>query len=187
MEPVTVVKGAVSLLARDDIDTDQILPKHYLKRIERGGYGEYLFDQWRKQPGWRLPANPILVTGRNFGCGSSREHAPWALQDYGFRALIAPSFADIFRTNCTKIGLLPVVLSEPACRAVVAAGQAVIDLRTQELRYGDGCLARFEIDPDEKHRLLEDLDDVTSTLQRMDAIPSYEASQRRYLPTTASL
>ena len=98
----------MSVLNRDDVDTDQIIPKQFLKRVERTGFGEFLFFDWAKQPGWDLPRNPILVAGRNFGCGSSREHAPWALEDYGFQAIIAPSFADIFRSNCTKIGLLPV-------------------------------------------------------------------------------
>ena len=94
------------MLNRDDVDTDQIIPKQFLKRVERTGFGEFLFYDWAKQPGWDLPKNPILVAGQNFGCGSSREHAPWALEDYGFQAVIAPSFADIFRSNCTKIGLV---------------------------------------------------------------------------------
>ena len=112
MEAVTVVSGAVSVLDRSDVDTDQIIPKQFLKRIERSGFGEFLFHDWAKEDGWDLPANPILVAGRNFGCGSSREHAPWALEDYGFRAIVASSFADIFYSNCTKVGLLPVVLPE---------------------------------------------------------------------------
>src|ERR687890_253234 len=112
MEPVSVVGGPVSVLLRDDVDTDQIIPKQFLKRVERTGFGEFLFYDWAQEPGWDLPANPILVTGRNFGCGSSREHAPWALEDYGFRAVIASSIADIFFSNCTKNGLLPVVLAE---------------------------------------------------------------------------
>ena len=102
--------GPVSHLDRADVDTDQIMPKQFLKRVERTGFGEFLFYDWAKEPGWDLPANPILVAGENFGCGSSREHAPWGLQDYGFQAIVAPSFADIFYSNCTKIGLLPVVL-----------------------------------------------------------------------------
>ena len=106
MEPINIIEGAVCVLRRDDVDTDQIIPKQFLKRIERTGFGEFLFYDWAKEPGWNLPANPILVAGPNFGCGSSREHAPWALEDYGFRAIVAPSFADIFFSNCTKIGLL---------------------------------------------------------------------------------
>src|SRR4026209_1716529 len=107
MDPITVIDGAVSVLDRDDVDTDQIIPKQFLKRIERSGFGEFLFYDWRNHPGWDLPANPILRAGRNFGCGSSREHAPWALEDYGFKAIVAPSFADIFYSNLTKIGPLP--------------------------------------------------------------------------------
>ena len=107
MEPISVIEGGVSVLDRADVDTDQIIPKQFLKRVERTGFGEFLFYDWAKEPGWDLPANPILSPGRNFGCGSSREHAPWALEDYGFQAIVAPSFADIFYSNCTKIGLLP--------------------------------------------------------------------------------
>ncbi len=117
MEPVNVIEGPVSVLDRDDVDTDQIIPKQFLKRIERTGFGEFLFYDWKQEAGWDLPSNPILVTGRNFGCGSSREHAPWALEDYGFRAIIAPSFADIFASNSTKIGLLPVTLAADVCTA----------------------------------------------------------------------
>ena len=110
MKAIETITGPVSVLNRDDVDTDQIIPKQFLKRVERTGFGEFLFYDWAKEPDWDLPRNEILVAGRNFGCGSSREHAPWALEDYGFRAIIAPSFADIFRSNCTKIGLLPVEL-----------------------------------------------------------------------------
>ena len=119
MEPVRQIAGRVSVLDRADVDTDQIIPKQFLKRIERTGFGEFLFYDWAKEDGWDLPANPILATGPNFGCGSSREHAPWALQDYGFKAIIASSFADIFFSNCTKIGLLPVVLPEEEVNALM--------------------------------------------------------------------
>ena len=112
MKAIETITGPVSVLDRDDVDTDQIIPKQFLKRVERTGFGEFLFYDWAKEPDWDLPRNEILVAGRNFGCGSSREHAPWALEDYGFRAIIAPSFADIFRSNCTKIGLLPVELAD---------------------------------------------------------------------------
>ena len=112
VEPIETITGAVTHLNRANVDTDQIMPKQFLKRVERTGFGEFLFYDWAKEPGWELPANPILVTGENFGCGSSREHAPWGLQDYGFQAIVAPSFADIFYSNCTKIGLLPVEISE---------------------------------------------------------------------------
>ena len=123
MEAIETISGAISHLDRADVDTDQIMPKQFLKRVERTGFGEFLFYDWAKEPGWDLPANPILVAGENFGCGSSREHAPWGLQDYGFQAIVAPSFADIFYSNCTKIGLLPVVLDEQHCRALAAAGR----------------------------------------------------------------
>src|SRR5829696_9435600 len=128
MEPVSTVKGPISVLRRNDVDTDQIIPKQFLKRVERTGFGEYLFYDWAKEPGWDLPANPILVTGRNFGSGSSREHAPWALEDYGFKAIVAPSFADIFYSNCTKIGLLPVVLPEDEVERLYDAAEAEVDL-----------------------------------------------------------
>src|ERR671921_153011 len=138
MDPITVIDGAVSVLDRDNVDTDQIIPKQFLKRVERTGFGEFLFYDWKNEPNWELPHNPILAAGRNFGCGSSREHAPWALEDYGFETVIAPSFADIFYSNCTKIGLLPVVLPEDDVRAVMAAGSATIDLAEQEVVWAGG-------------------------------------------------
>src|ERR671923_2950967 len=128
MEPFISHHGRVAALRRADVDTDQIIPKQFLKRVERTGFGEFLFYDWAQEPGWSLPANPILATGPNFGCGSSREHAPWALQDYGFQAIVASSFADIFFSNCTKIGLLPVVLPEEEVRALMEAGSAEVDL-----------------------------------------------------------
>ena len=135
MEPIRVISGPVTTLARADVDTDQIIPKQFLKRIERTGFGEFLFYDWAQEPGWSLPKNPILATGPNFGCGSSREHAPWALQDYGFKAIVASSFADIFFSNCTKIGLLPVVLDEDEVRALMEAGEAEVDLEALEVRF----------------------------------------------------
>src|SRR3954468_21760229 len=123
MDPITVIDGPVSVLDRDDVDTDQIIPKQFLKRVERTGFGEFVFYDWKNEPGWDLPPNPILATGRNFGCGSSREHAPWALEDYGFKAIVAPSFADIFYANSTKVGLLPVPVPVEAVRAVMAGGR----------------------------------------------------------------
>ena len=185
MQPVTVVSGPVSVLLRDDVDTDQIIPKQFLKRVERTGFGEFLFYDWAKEPDWELPVNQILVTGRNFGCGSSREHAPWALEDYGFRAIIAPSFADIFRSNCTKIGLLPVELPADAVRAIAEAGEAQVDLAAQEVRAG-GQAYRFQIEPEVKHRLLNGLDDIALTLEQDDAIAAYERERERpSTPTTA--
>jgi 3-isopropylmalate/(R)-2-methylmalate dehydratase small subunit len=186
MHAIKTISGAVSVLDRSDVDTDQIMPKQFLKRVERTGFGEYLFHDWATEPGWDLPRNPILVTGRNFGCGSSREHAPWGLQDYGFTAIVAPSFADIFKSNCTKIGLLPIELREAEVRALMEAGEAQIDLDAQEVRFGD-TVARFEIDPETKHRLYNGLDDIALTLAQEDAIAAYEAQRERTGPVTTAL
>jgi 3-isopropylmalate/(R)-2-methylmalate dehydratase small subunit len=166
--------------------------------VERTGFGEFLFYDWAREPGWELPPNPILVAGRNFGCGSSREHAPWGLQDYGFRAIVAPSFADIFYSNCTKIGLLPVVLSEEDCQALAHAGQGEIDLQAQEVRWLLGAPADlrsvgrgpvvdpidfrsvpFEIDHETRRRLLEGLDDIGATLAHEAEIAAYESARER--------
>jgi 3-isopropylmalate/(R)-2-methylmalate dehydratase small subunit len=165
------------------------MPKQFLKRVERSGFGEFLFYDWAKEPGWDLPANPILVAGENFGCGSSREHAPWGLQDYGFRAIVAPSFADIFYSNCTKIGLLPVVLSEEDCRALAYAGHGQIDLEAQEVRIGvpPAREVPFEIDHEIRRRLLAGLDDVGVTLSREDVIAGYETERERSGPVTTAL
>jgi 3-isopropylmalate/(R)-2-methylmalate dehydratase small subunit len=186
MEAVRVVSGPVSVLDRADVDTDQIIPKQFLKRIERTGFGEFLFYDWAKEPGWDLPANPILATGPNFGSGSSREHAPWALQDYGFRAVVSESFADIFFSNCTKIGLLPVRLPGEEVRALMRAGEAQIDLEALEVRF-DGRAVPFEMDDEIRHRLLEGLDDIALTLQQTDAIAAYEAERERSGPVTTAL
>ena len=186
MKPVSLIEGGVSVLDRSDVDTDQIIPKQFLKRVERTGFGEFLFYDWAKQPGWDLPQNPILATGRNFGCGSSREHAPWALEDYGFEAVIAPSFADIFYSNCTKIGLLPVVLAEDEVRAVMEAGTASIDLAEQAVTWSGGE-ASFEIDPELRRRLLEGLDDIGVTLKHQEAIERFEAERERSGPVTTTL
>jgi 3-isopropylmalate/(R)-2-methylmalate dehydratase small subunit len=187
MQAIETITGHVSVLNRDDIDTDQIIPKQFLKRIERTGFGEFLFFDWMKEPGFDLPANPILVAGRNFGCGSSREHAAWALEDYGFRAVIAPSFADIFRSNATKIGLLPIQLTPEECAAIAEAGEAQVDLAAQEVRWPGGT-ARFDIDPQIKRRLLGGLDDVAVTLDEdADQIDAYERSHERAGPVTTGL
>jgi 3-isopropylmalate/(R)-2-methylmalate dehydratase small subunit len=186
MDAITTITGQVSVLDRDDVDTDQIMPKQFLKRVERTGFGEFLFYDWAKEPGWDLPQRPILVTGRNFGCGSSREHAPWGLQDYGFEAIVAPSFADIFFGNCTKIGLLPVVLDEDACEAVAAAGEAEIDLEALEVRAGGRSYA-FQLDDEIRHRLLNGLDEIALTLQQDDAIAAYERERERTGPVTTAL
>jgi 3-isopropylmalate/(R)-2-methylmalate dehydratase small subunit len=186
MKAIETITGRVSVLNRDDVDTDQIMPKQFLKRVERTGFGEFLFYDWAKEPGWDLPRNPILVSGRNFGCGSSREHAPWGLQDYGFQTIIAPSFADIFRSNCCKIGLLPVVLPEEACASIRDAGEAQVDLAAQEVRWPGGSVS-FEIEPEIRHRLLNGLDDIAMTLQEDAAISSYEHDRERSGPVTTSL
>jgi 3-isopropylmalate/(R)-2-methylmalate dehydratase small subunit len=190
MKAIETITGPVSVLMRDDVDTDQIIPTQFLKRVERTGFGEFLFYDWAKESGWDLPRNQVLVTGRNFGCGSSREHAPWALEDYGFRAVIASSFADIFRTNCTKIGLLPVTLSEAECRAIAEAGECQVDLASQEVRWvgGDGVhSASFDIDADVKHRLLNGLDDIALTLEQGDSIDAYERDRERAGPVTTAI
>jgi 3-isopropylmalate/(R)-2-methylmalate dehydratase small subunit len=186
MKAIETITDRVSVLQRDDVDTDQIIPKQFLKRVERTGFGEFLFYDWAKEPDWDLPARQILVSGKNFGCGSSREHAPWALEDYGFRVVIAPSFADIFRSNCTKIGLLPVELSDADCRAIAEAGEAQVDLAGQEVRWPGGS-ATFAIDEQTKHRLLNGLDDIDLTLQEGDAIAAYEADGERAGPVTTAL
>jgi 3-isopropylmalate/(R)-2-methylmalate dehydratase small subunit len=187
MKAIETITGKVSVLNRDDIDTDQIIPKQFLKRIARTGFGDFLFFDWMREPDFDLPANPILVAGRNFGCGSSREHAAWALEDYGFEAIIAPSFADIFRSNATKSGLLPVALTPEECASIAEAGEAQVDLASQEVRWPGGT-ARFEIDSELKHRLLSGLDDVAVTLEEeADKIDAYERARERGGPVTTSL
>src|SRR3954465_10269352 len=183
MDPITLIKGTVTVLDRADVDTDQIIPAQFLKRVERTGFGQFLFDEWRNQPGWDLPANPILAAGPNFGCGSSREPAPWALQDYGFQAIVSSSFADIFFNNCLKIGLLPVRLPEEDVRALMAAGAAAGGLRGPEVRFAGRAVA-FEIEEERRHRLLNGLDDIAQTLQRADAISAYEGERGRNGPGT---
>jgi len=175
MRPVDVIEGKVSVLDRSDVDTDQIIPKQFLKRVERTGFGEFLFYDWFRSGELELDANPILVAGRNFGSGSSREHAVWALQDFGFAAVIAPSFADIFYVNCTKNGLLPVILPWESCQEVATAGEARIDVDDQTVTFGGGVV-RFELDEEIKHRLLHGLDDIGITLQNEAAIGDFEAA-----------
>ena len=186
MDAIKTIEGGVSVLMRDDIDTDQIIPARYMKRVERTGFGEYLFADIKEKAGFDVPPNPILVTGVNFGCGSSREHAPWALEDYGFRAVVSPSFADIFYSNCTKIGLLPVVLAEGDVKELMAAGHARIDLEEQEIAFA-GRQVAFEIDAEIARRLLEGLDDIGVTLQVEHEIDRYEAERERTGPVTTTL
>lgn len=175
MKAVDVIEGKVSALDRADVDTDQIIPKQFLKRVERTGFGEFLFYDWIRSGEIELEPNPILVAGRNFGSGSSREHAVWALSDFGFEAVVAPSFSDIFYVNCTKNGLLPVILDEEHCRALAETGEARIDVDDQTVTFADGVV-RFEIDEEVKHRLLHGLDEIGLTLQRAEKIDAFESS-----------
>jgi 3-isopropylmalate/(R)-2-methylmalate dehydratase small subunit len=188
-------EGLVAALDRVNVDTDQIIPKQFLKRIERTGFDDCLFFDWRFLPDGspdpafelnqrRYAGATILLTGANFGCGSSREHAPWALHDYGFRALIAPSFADIFYNNCFKNGMLPIRLSEAEVedlfrRVKETEGyRLAIDLEGQRITSDDGLELTFEIDPFRKQCLLEALDDIGLTMQHEDEILKYEAKRR---------
>ena len=191
MDAVREVEGRAIPFGAKNVDTDVIIPAHWLKTVTREGLGRGAFETVRADPGnvFDDPAfasAPILIAGDNFGCGSSREHAPWALEDYGFRAVIAPSFADIFRSNCTKIGLLPVELPEDAVRAIAEAGECQVDLAAQEVRWAGGT-ATFDIDADTKHRLLNGLDDIGLTLQQDAAIAAYEQERERSGPVTTAL
>ena len=197
MEPFVTHTGVAAPLDRVNVDTDQIIPKQFLKRIERTGFGRFLFFDWRfledgepnpdfvlNRPGYAGAS--ILVAGRNFGSGSSREHAPWALLDYGFRCVIAPSFADIFYSNCFQNGILPVSLSEDAVARLMAKaaerpGYAVtVDLDAQNVSDESGDVSEsFEIDPFRRHSLMNGLDDIGLTLQHEDAIAAYEARRSR--------
>jgi 3-isopropylmalate/(R)-2-methylmalate dehydratase small subunit len=194
VEPVSVVRGTVAALDRANVDTDQIIPKQFLKRIERSGFGEFLFWDWRKEPDFPLnrpefAGAPILATGRNFGSGSSREHAPWALEDAGYRAIVAPSFGDIFRTNCSKIGLLAVVLPEPDVRELLdaAPAEAVIDLDRLLVTLPSGREIGFEYDADVRLRLLNGWDDIALTLLREGDIAAYERERERPGPSTLAI
>ena len=182
MEPVRIVSGPVSVLDRADVDTDQIIPKQFLKRVERTGFGEFLFYDWAKEPDWDLPVNQVLVAGRNFGCGSSREHAPWALMDFGVRAVIATSFADIFYNNCFQNGLLPVVLKADEVQALMDEAKGgnhlvTVDLEAQTVVSPSGRRFAFEIDPQRKEKMLKGLDAIGETLQAAGDIDLYEMKQ----------
>ena len=178
MRPLRSVTGTVAVLDRADVDTDQIIPKQFLKRIERSGYGEFLFYDWMKDPNFELhraPAASILVAGRNFGCGSSREHAAWALEDHGFRVVLAPSFGDIFRQNSLKIGLLPVELPAGRVKELMARAQAGEELTVDlEARTAGGH--PFELDDFSRECLLEGLDDVALTLRDEAPLAAYESA-----------
>jgi 3-isopropylmalate/(R)-2-methylmalate dehydratase small subunit len=177
------------VLDRADVDTDQIVPKQFLKRIERSGYGEFLFYDWAQDPDFELnrpeaDGATILLTGRNFGCGSSREHAPWALQDRGFEVIVAPSFGDIFRTNCIKIGLVPVVLPQEQVKALIERSKAGEELSVDLDEQMIGSY-RFEFDPFERHCLLEGLDDIARALAHEEEIAAFEAAHPPAIATTA--
>ena len=195
MRKFETVHGVVAPLDRADVDTDQIIPKQFLRRIERSGFGPFLFFDWRKDPAFVLnqplyQGAEVLLAGANFGCGSSREHAAWSLEDAGFRVVVAPSFGDIFRNNAVKIGLLPVQLPEDQVRQLFDLAQeepglkATVDLAAQRVRAGDLSF-RFEIDPFIKHCLLEGLDEVGLTLAHETEIGAYEARRPKWLPVLA--
>jgi 3-isopropylmalate/(R)-2-methylmalate dehydratase small subunit len=183
------VTSRALVLDRPDVDTDQIIPKQFLKRIERTGFGEFLFFDWRKDPAFELnqpeaQGARILLTGRNFGCGSSREHAPWALEDYGFEAIVAPSYGDIFRQNSLKIGLLPVQLPPEQVKELMERARSGEELTVDlEARTAGGF--PFELDDFSRKCLLEGLDDVGLTLQHEYALSAYEASHAAPISTLA--
>jgi 3-isopropylmalate/(R)-2-methylmalate dehydratase small subunit len=186
VRPLPSVTGSVAVLDRPDVDTDQIIPKQFLKRIERAGYGEFLFFDWMKDPGFELhryPGASILLAGRNFGCGSSREHAAWALEDYGFSVVLAPSFGDIFRQNAINSGLAPVALGPDELAAVKAAvaarNELTVDLVAREVVHPDGLRVPFALDPHVQETLVHGLDAVGRTLQREDEIAAFEAAYLR--------
>lgn len=193
--------GLVAPLDRVNVDTDQIIPKQFLKRIERTGFGQFLFFDWRlladgsPDPNFELNdpryrGATILIAGRNFGCGSSREHAPWALQDYGFRAIIAPSFADIFYNNCFKNGLLPVTLPEATVTELLRTAQRemgytlTVNLERCIVEDGRGFSAVFQVDPFRRQCVLRGVDDIALTLEHIDAIDSYERRRPPWMPVT---
>jgi 3-isopropylmalate/(R)-2-methylmalate dehydratase small subunit len=194
MQAIDVIIGTLAPLPRANVDTDQIMPKQFLKRVERTGYGEFVFYDWRRDEDAFVLERPeyrgarVLVTGPNFGSGSSREHAPWGLQDWGFEAVVASSFADIFFNNCTKIGLLPVVLSEKEVQWLMELAEAdptaevTIDLTAQTVTHGAEFEARFDIDPFTKHCLLNGLDDIGLTLRHAAEIDAFESSRPSFKP-----
>jgi 3-isopropylmalate/(R)-2-methylmalate dehydratase small subunit len=192
MEPVQRVSGTALPLGWDDVDTDQIVPSDALKRIERTGFGQFLFAQWREDPEFVMNRSEhegavVLLAGKNFGSGSSREHAPWAIQDYGFGAVIAPSFADIFKNNCAKIGLLAIELPEEAVRKLVDAvredPETVITVElTERTVTGPNVRETFDMDDFTRRRFMEGLDDISLTLTHEEELEEYEKSRPGYLP-----
>jgi 3-isopropylmalate/(R)-2-methylmalate dehydratase small subunit len=196
MQPVERVSGKALPLGYTDVDTDQIVPSDALKRIERTGFGQFLFSEWREDPDFVMnkaehEGAVILLAGENFGSGSSREHAPWALQDYGFGAIIAPSFADIFKNNCSKIGLLAVELPEETVKKLLDAvredPQTAITVElTERVVTGPNVYDTFEMDDFTRQRLLEGLDDIGATLEHEDDLEAFEKSRPSYLPKVTS-
>jgi 3-isopropylmalate/(R)-2-methylmalate dehydratase small subunit len=198
MDAVRIIQGTAVPLDRSDVDTDQIIPAEWLKRVERTGFGAGLFSSWRESDP-QFPLNDasyaganILVAGNNFGTGSSREHAVWALEDYGFKAVIAPRFADIFRNNCTKVGLVPVTVDADLGAALLAAVQAdptleiTIDVERRTVEApAAGLAGTFPLDDFTQYRLLEGLDDVGLTMKHGDAISTFESTRPDHLPSTA--
>ncbi len=193
MEPVRKVEGKALPLGYSDVDTDQIVPSDALKRIERTGFGRFLFAEWREDEDFVLnkPEHEgavVLIAGENFGCGSSREHAVWAVQDYGFGAVIAPSFADIFKNNCTKNGVLTVELPGETVERLLDAVRedpevtVTVDLESRTVK-GPGVETKFEVDDFTRHRLLNGLDDVGLTLEHEEDIEAFERSRPGYLPS----
>jgi 3-isopropylmalate/(R)-2-methylmalate dehydratase small subunit len=200
MQPFTKHTGRAVALRRTNVDTDQIIPASYLKRVSRDGFGDGLFAAWREDPSFvlnqpRYDGATILVAGLDFATGSSREHAVWALMDYGFKAVIAPRFGDIFRNNATKAGLLPVILHEKTVLALQEAAeedpapQVTVDLTAREVRVEAGIhaglVAPFEIDDYTRWRLMEGLDDIGLTLRHEDAVAAFESARPSWLPVTA--
>ncbi len=200
MEPVGRIVGRAASLPRANVDTDQIIPKQFLKRVERTGFGEFLFYDWaadhegEPDPDFVLNQQAykdsvVLVAGPNFGSGSSREHAPWSLQDWGFQAIVAASYADIFYNNCTKVGLLPIVLAPDEVSALTTiaedpANEVTVDLETQTVS-APGFSASFDIDAFTKHCLLNGLDEIALTLAHTDEIDGYEEGRPTYRPTVS--
>jgi len=196
MDPVRSITGTAVPLNRSDVDTDQIIPAEWLKRVERTGFGAGLFSAWREDPSFVLnrpehAGASILVAGTNFGTGSSREHAVWALTDYGFRAVVSPRFADIFRSNCTKAGLVPAQLDAGTVADLLAAVEAdptlevTVDVEARVVRApAAGIEAPFPLDDFTQWRLLEGLDDIGLSLRHEDDVASYERSRQSWLPTT---
>jgi 3-isopropylmalate/(R)-2-methylmalate dehydratase small subunit len=194
MKEFRSLTARAAVLDRPDVDTDQIVPKQLLKRIERTGFGEFLFYEWRQDPAFALnrpeyDGAKILLTGPNFGCGSSREHAAWALQDYGFEVVVAPSFGDIFFSNAVQIGLVPVTLDAAAVKGLMArsarGGELTVDLEAQTISGPAGDVVRFEMDPFVRHALLHGLDPISRTLQHEAEIAAFEARSPSVVRTTS--